>query len=58
MEIMFEKPLTPNFVKTNKGRFDVADLDDEELERFINVFSDTLRENRGRRILIAGERGK
>lgn len=43
MKLKFKKPLTPNFIKTDRGFFGVKELDETELERYIKLWSDTLR---------------
>lgn len=49
MELNFERPLVPNFIKTDKGRFDIKDLDKEELEDLKIEFGNALEDNWRRR---------
>lgn len=49
MKIEFNTPRVPNFIQTNKGLFDIADLDSEEINRFVNVWRLALLENRQKR---------
>ena len=49
MEIRFEQPRVPNFVKTNKGLFDIADLSEEELTDFMEYWGECLMDNYNKR---------
>ncbi len=44
MKIKFERPITPNFVRTNKGTFAIKELSKEELEEYIDITCYSLRE--------------
>jgi len=45
MKLKFEAPMVINFVRTDKGIFDIADLSSEELNQFIFLYRHTLLEN-------------
>lgn len=49
MKIQFERPNVPNFIKTDKGRFDIKDLNKEELEDLKIEFGYALEDNWRRR---------
>ena len=42
MELKFKKPITPNFVHTDKGWFSINVLTEKELMDFIELWSETL----------------
>jgi hypothetical protein len=46
MEINFEKPLVPNFVRTSKGTLSLADLSEEELTQYAEIWCERLKERR------------
>jgi len=46
MEIKFEKPCTPNYIRTNKGIFSLAELSKEELSEYAKIWCDRLKERR------------
>lgn len=46
MKIIFEKPLVPNYVRTDKGNFALADLSEEELDEYTVLFHDALKARR------------
>lgn len=52
MKLKFNKPQVPNYVRTDKGLFDLADLDQEEFKEYLDVFCDALTVNREHRIKL------
>lgn len=50
MKLVFEKPRVPNFVRTDKGTFDIKDLSEKELGEYRYLYQITLAENRLKRI--------
>ena len=49
MEIRFEAPVVPNFVKSNFGRCDLRELSKESLEELKITMCDALEDNWRRR---------
>ena len=49
MKLEFKGILVPNFVKAKQGRFDVADLDEQEVIEYTRVWTEKFKENRERR---------
>ena len=45
MKIKFERPLVPNFIKTDKGLFDIKDLSAKEINNFLHCYRMRLIEN-------------
>jgi len=44
MDIEFEKPMIPNFIRTDKGLFPLNEFNKSEIEKYIKLWSKTLRE--------------
>lgn len=44
MKIKFERPLVPNFVRTDKGNFGIWELEEAEFEEYVGLTIKTLRE--------------
>jgi len=45
MRIEFEKPVVPNFVRTDVGVFSVTELSEKEVERYLKLFEKTFKQN-------------
>ena len=45
MKLIFDKPLIPNFIRTNRGLFDIKVLSESELQEYISLWKLTLIDN-------------
>lgn len=45
MKLLFNKPRSPNYIKTDKGTFAIEDLTQEEVEEFIKTLNESVRDN-------------
>ena len=43
MNIEFEKPITPNFIRTDKGVYKLSDLTEEEFERYLKKWNNCMK---------------
>jgi hypothetical protein len=50
MKIEFKRPMVPNFIRTNKGLFDISELNREELEQLKVEYSNSLEDNWRKRL--------
>jgi hypothetical protein len=55
MKIEFKRPMVPNFIRTNKGLFDISELNREELERLKIEYSNALEDNWRKRLNDQGK---
>ena len=49
MDLEFEKPYVPNFIRTKQGVFPLEQLTKQEIEEYITFFTDTLRQSHQRK---------
>ena len=54
MKLKLDKPRVPNFISSDLGNFSVADLEDAEIEEFIDLWVKTFRENREEKLKLKG----
>jgi len=46
MEIKFEKPIVPNFIRTKQGTFKITELSEDEFDNYCQLFIETMIEKR------------
>lgn len=56
MKLKFENIVTINFVKTDKGMIDLADLDTDEFLEYCHLYQVALADNRDKRIKLKKEK--
>lgn len=45
MKLEFDKPIVPNFIRTDKGVFSITDLSEKDVDRYIKLWGKTFKEN-------------